>query len=134
MGLHGHSNSYAATGSYETTSDDDTSDDSDSNLEPGLDCVAPTRTYKQWRAETSELTSIGSCFDIWWAYESNIRRDYFLTRSSAICLESFLDEDQIRRLQCDHIFHSSCFDQWFFSHDTCPICKSWITAENFTVT
>jgi hypothetical protein len=82
-------------------------------------------------AETSELTSIGSSFDIWWAYESTIHQAYFLTHSSAICLESLLDEDLIRRLQCGHIFYSNCFGQWFFGHDTCPICKSWIVADQF---
>jgi hypothetical protein len=51
---------------YETVPTYDTSDQiSDSSFEPVLDQVAPTRTYQQWRAETSEGAIIRSGFDIW---------------------------------------------------------------------
>ncbi|KAG8411084.1 hypothetical protein J3458_016195 [Metarhizium acridum] len=105
-----HLNPDVVTARYETTSSDDGSDRTiDSNIEPSLDRVAPTTTYKKWRIETSEVAKIGSGFD-----------------TCAICLEPMLDEDEIRQLQCEHIFHSSCFGQWFFSHDTCPVCKSCV--------
>ena len=26
-------------------------------------------------------------------------------------------------LNCYHIFHSKCIEQWFIEHQNCPICK-----------
>lgn len=44
---------------------------------------------------------------------------------SAICLETLRDDDPIRLLSCDHIFHSSCLAKWFLKrHETCPLCKA----------
>lgn len=44
---------------------------------------------------------------------------------SAICLEVLVDRDDVRRLQCQHVFHSSCIDSWFQNrHVDCPLCKS----------
>ncbi|KAJ0130535.1 Uncharacterized protein HZ326_26368 [Fusarium oxysporum f. sp. albedinis] len=43
----------------------------------------------------------------------------------AICLEVLVDRDDVRRLQCQHVFHSSCIDSWFQNrHVDCPLCKS----------
>lgn len=49
----------------------------------------------------------------------------------AICLEVFVDGDEIRVLECDHCFHKSCIDIWLLgslseeSTDTsgCPTCR-----------
>ncbi|KAJ0125794.1 Resistance to glucose repression protein 1 [Fusarium oxysporum f. sp. albedinis] len=84
---------------------------SDDSFEPVmLDQIAPARTYRQWKAEMNHVVNIASGFN-----------------TCAICLEPMADEDIIRHLQCCHVFHSSCFSQWFFRrHDTCPICKSRI--------
>ncbi|KAL2653677.1 hypothetical protein R1flu_021805 [Riccia fluitans] len=43
----------------------------------------------------------------------------------AVCLSEF-EEDEVLRLlpKCGHLFHPECIDMWFFSHSTCPLCRS----------
>ncbi|KAL4973957.1 hypothetical protein BDW66DRAFT_93984 [Aspergillus desertorum] len=43
----------------------------------------------------------------------------------AICMEDFDDDDSIRALTCDHIFHATCLDPWFTKRQArCPLCKA----------
>ncbi|EXL39385.1 hypothetical protein FOCG_18009 [Fusarium oxysporum f. sp. radicis-lycopersici 26381] len=43
----------------------------------------------------------------------------------AICIEVLGDQDDVRRLKCKHVFHTSCIDSWFRKHHVdCPLCKS----------
>ncbi|CAG0882762.1 unnamed protein product [Cyprideis torosa] len=43
----------------------------------------------------------------------------------AICLDSFVDGVDVRRLPCQHIFHLACVDRWIFEvrHLSCPFCR-----------
>ena len=42
----------------------------------------------------------------------------------AICLEQLENDDQIRILQCSHIYHQPCIDTWLTTrHARCPLCK-----------
>uniref|UniRef100_A0A7N0TNH0 RING-type domain-containing protein n=1 Tax=Kalanchoe fedtschenkoi TaxID=63787 RepID=A0A7N0TNH0_KALFE len=44
----------------------------------------------------------------------------------SICLKEFEDGVEVRKMHCDHQFHSSCVDQWVASgrgHQSCPICR-----------
>lgn len=44
--------------------------------------------------------------------------------STAICLELMEEKDQIRELQCGHIYHSACLNLWVErGHHDCPLCK-----------
>merc|ERR1719150_1418046 len=44
--------------------------------------------------------------------------------SCSICLETFKDGDEIRRLPCLHIFHKNEIDRWLLTGaDKCPICR-----------
>ena len=41
-----------------------------------------------------------------------------------ICLCDYDQEDIIRILQCNHIFHKDCIDKWLLNEKTyCPICR-----------
>jgi hypothetical protein len=45
-----------------------------------------------------------------------------------ICLEAFKDGENIRRLQCFHIFHVKEIDKWLRTNNTCPVCKTAVDA------
>ncbi|XP_028976725.2 E3 ubiquitin-protein ligase RNF43 [Esox lucius] len=40
----------------------------------------------------------------------------------AICLEEFLDGQELRIISCGHEFHKECVDPWLLQHRTCPLC------------
>ncbi|KAG7471270.1 hypothetical protein MATL_G00122920 [Megalops atlanticus] len=40
----------------------------------------------------------------------------------AICLEDFLDGQDLRIVSCAHEFHKECVDPWLLQHRTCPLC------------
>ncbi len=40
-----------------------------------------------------------------------------------ICLGEYERDEEVRRLPCDHIFHSECIDRWLKVNRTCPSCK-----------
>ncbi|XP_021288760.1 E3 ubiquitin-protein ligase Os04g0590900-like [Herrania umbratica] len=46
----------------------------------------------------------------------------------AICLCNIDDDEEIRELRCDHLFHKVCLDRWIgYRNSTCPICRSCMT-------
>ncbi len=47
----------------------------------------------------------------------------YITECS-ICKDSFTEEIQIKMLNCKHVFHEECIDQWFEIKNICPLCKS----------
>ena len=44
--------------------------------------------------------------------------------SCTICRERFQSNSIIRKLQCGHIFHIGCVDQWFENNVRCPVCRT----------
>lgn len=44
--------------------------------------------------------------------------------STAICLDLIGEDEQIRELQCGHVYHSACLNLWVErGHHDCPLCK-----------
>ncbi|KAF7811059.1 putative E3 ubiquitin-protein ligase RHY1A [Senna tora] len=43
-----------------------------------------------------------------------------------ICLETFVDGDELIRLPCRHKFHSACLDPWVRKCGDCPFCRRGI--------
>ncbi|KAK1416101.1 hypothetical protein QVD17_31889 [Tagetes erecta] len=42
-----------------------------------------------------------------------------------VCLNSFNDGEQVRKLTCHHVFHKECFDGWIERMNfKCPLCRS----------
>jgi len=42
--------------------------------------------------------------------------------SCAVCLSEFERCDMLRRLPCNHSFHSGCVDKWLQHNKVCPLC------------
>eukprot|EP00752_Nemacystus_decipiens_P010317 g9192.t1 len=51
---------------------------------------------------------------------SHLRED---GRQCCICLEDFGAGDEVKRLQCLHLYHTVCIDNWLRTSGTCPQCK-----------
>jgi len=41
----------------------------------------------------------------------------------SVCWEDFVLSEEVRKLNCDHIFHEKCIFPWLELHGTCPICR-----------
>lgn len=44
-------------------------------------------------------------------------------RQCCICLEDFGAGDEVKRLQCLHLYHTVCIENWLRTSGTCPQCK-----------
>ncbi|XP_078178639.1 putative E3 ubiquitin-protein ligase RHY1A [Carex rostrata] len=42
----------------------------------------------------------------------------------SICLEKFLEGDELAQLNCKHAFHSRCLMWWVPAHSNCPYCRT----------
>lgn len=49
--------------------------------------------------------------------------------SCAVCLCKIEDDDEMRELRCNHLFHKVCLDRWVghSRSNTCPICRTFLT-------
>lgn len=50
----------------------------------------------------------------------------------SICCIQYIDDDDIKTLQCLHTFHKNCIDEWFQKKSTCPDCKFNLRTLNIT--
>ena len=47
-----------------------------------------------------------------------------------ICFENFKENEMILKLNCFHIFHKNCIENWLKNYSICPICKNEKINEN----
>ncbi|KAG7397916.1 Kinesin- protein 12 [Phytophthora boehmeriae] len=40
-----------------------------------------------------------------------------------VCKDSFVVDDEVHRLPCDHSFHPDCILPWLKQHNSCPLCR-----------
>ncbi|XP_047506095.1 E3 ubiquitin-protein ligase RNF126 [Pieris napi] len=50
--------------------------------------------------------------------------------SCSVCWDNFLLGEMVSRLECEHIFHSSCINPWLELHATCPVCRCSLLPAN----
>jgi len=47
--------------------------------------------------------------------------------SCAVCMENYVNGDELRSLPCRHEFHTKCVDEWLKLRNTCPLCRKKCT-------
>ncbi|CAL0305387.1 unnamed protein product [Lupinus luteus] len=43
--------------------------------------------------------------------------------SCSICLEEFIEEEEVLAMPCKHMYHQECIINWLQRCDTCPLCR-----------
>lgn len=65
------------------------------------------------RQETSQIT-----------VNSEKYKDVTTTYTTcAICTEDFVEDDDISKVKCNHIFHTKCITEWGHYKCECPTCR-----------
>ncbi|KAB8068910.1 hypothetical protein BDV29DRAFT_183761 [Aspergillus leporis] len=87
----------------------------------------PTQDSMEIRLECLERAAPTRPFKSWWMSIQTIRSplkksDHIFTCS--ICLDRVRKRDPIHTLNCRHVFHRQCLENWYLGyHNQCPICK-----------
>lgn len=49
----------------------------------------------------------------------------------AICFEDYeVNENEVRKLLCNHFFHEKCIFPWLRNNASCPVCRTSLASEN----
>ncbi|KAK7520421.1 hypothetical protein IWZ03DRAFT_358492 [Phyllosticta citriasiana] len=73
-----------------------------------LERACKTQAFKAWCAKHEEAHP---------EYKSEI------IMTCVICLEQIEDKEKVRALDCNHVFHQNCLDDWYCRwNEFCPLC------------
>ena len=50
-------------------------------------------------------------------------------KTCSICLQDFKEREMYRKLNCEHVFHKKCIDNWLYDFEkkSCPLCRTTIS-------
>ncbi|KAI3856515.1 hypothetical protein MKW92_022521 [Papaver armeniacum] len=59
---------------------------------------------------------------------SKLKRFEYVSESGesdacSICLDDFIDKEEVMLMRCGHEFHSGCLLRWFEGKSSCPLCR-----------
>ena len=97
-----------------------------------------TSTVEEMRAVSLELASgaapaagsdaerASSAMEISQRLASAPKEEEVWATDCAVCLAEFDEEEQVRELACEHIFHHDCIYDWFMKAKApaCPLCRN----------
>ncbi|XP_074651445.1 E3 ubiquitin-protein ligase RNF115-like isoform X2 [Tubulanus polymorphus] len=52
------------------------------------------------------------------------------TLQCTVCMEDFKLGENVRKLPCDHYYHTDCIVPWLERHGSCPICRKDLNGED----
>ena len=89
--------------------------------------VLPTHEHRSRRKVSSSSSSSGAA-----ATENENRSSSSSFETCSVCLQDFLDGENVRTLPCLHHFHLECVDPWLQQRGrnlaACPVCKTKVFA------
>uniref|UniRef100_A0A6A7FXF4 RING-type E3 ubiquitin transferase n=1 Tax=Hirondellea gigas TaxID=1518452 RepID=A0A6A7FXF4_9CRUS len=50
----------------------------------------------------------------------------------SVCMEDFVLDERVKKLNCEHCFHDSCISPWLEMHATCPVCRKTLNEGSAT--
>ncbi|XAR72954.1 hypothetical protein NMG60_11019771 [Bertholletia excelsa] len=56
-------------------------------------------------------------------FSNEVETSTLWSQDCSICLESFVEGDELLCLPCGHRFHSDCLDPWLLTCGDCPYCR-----------
>lgn len=102
---------------------DSSSDISSCDEEYPINLMNRTRTAKKHRKKYIKKHIGATDYQV--PQEQEKRNSYSTSTSCCICLDDFVPDEKIRKLNtCRHQFHVYCIDSWLVNNPFCPFCKT----------
>mmetsp|Transcript_8069 Transcript_8069/g.17365 ORF Transcript_8069/g.17365 Transcript_8069/m.17365 type:complete len:290 (+) Transcript_8069:164-1033(+) len=93
-----------------------------------LSALCPTFLYSSSSAKAA-LEKLGDIDDAGEFKGKESESEEFVC---AICLDVVGDGDTVKRLPCDHLFHSRCISKWVRRTNRCPLCNTQVKTSGST--
>ncbi|XP_031556549.1 E3 ubiquitin-protein ligase RNF181-like [Actinia tenebrosa] len=52
------------------------------------------------------------------------------TSSCPICLAEYEENEKVKQMPCEHMFHSGCILPWLEKTNSCPVCRYELPTDN----